>query len=81
MCKSWYSDANKPVNMIIYIGKKKKVCNKTRSPPASLLFKGQGTEFTTVIWPIVEKLKTFWQQEKLSIKQIYIRNSMTTRLI
>ena len=30
----------------------KKVCNKTRSPPASLLFKGQGTEPTTVKWPI-----------------------------
>ena len=33
--------------------KSRKVCNKTRSPPASLLFKGQGTEHTTVKWPIV----------------------------
>ena len=33
--------------------KNKKVCiNKTRSPPASLLLKGQGTEHTTVKWPI-----------------------------
>ena len=31
---------------------KNKVCNKTRSPPASLLFKGQGTKHTTVKWPI-----------------------------
>ena len=31
--------------------KSKKVCNKTRSPAASLLFKGQGTEQTTVKWP------------------------------
>ena len=30
----------------------RKVCNKTRSLPASLLFKGQGTENTTVKWPI-----------------------------
>ena len=28
--------------------KNKKVCNKTRSPPTSLLSKGQGTEHTTV---------------------------------
>ena len=35
--------------MIIYM-RNKKVCNKTRSPPASLLFKGQGTEHTTVKW-------------------------------
>ena len=27
--------------------KNNKVCNKTRSPPVSLLFKGQGTEHTT----------------------------------
>ena len=32
--------------------KNKKVSNKTRSPPSSLLFKGQGTEHTTVKWPI-----------------------------
>ena len=32
--------------------KNKEVCNKTRSPRASLLFKGQGTEYTTVKWPI-----------------------------
>ena len=32
-----------------------KVCNKTRSPPAWLLFKGQGTEHTTVKWPITTK--------------------------
>ena len=29
----------------------RKVCNKTMSPPAALLFKGQGTEHTTVKWP------------------------------
>ena len=28
--------------------KSRKVCNKTRSPRASLLFRGQGTEHTTV---------------------------------
>ena len=32
--------------------KNKKVCNKTRSPPASLLFKGKGTEHTTIKWSI-----------------------------
>ena len=32
----------------------RKVCNKTRSPPASLLFKGQGTEHTTVKWSITK---------------------------
>ena len=32
--------------------KSRKVCNKTRSPPASLKFKGQGTEHTTVKCPI-----------------------------
>ena len=32
--------------------KNKKVCNKARSPPASLQFKGQGTEHTTVKWPV-----------------------------
>ena len=36
----------------ILIMKNKKVCNKTRSPPASLLFKGQGTGHTTAKWPI-----------------------------
>ena len=30
----------------------RKICNKTRSPPASLSFKGQGTKNTTVKWPI-----------------------------
>ena len=33
--------------------KSRKVFNKTRSRPASLLFRGQGTEHTTVKWPIV----------------------------
>ena len=32
--------------------KNKNVGNKTRSPPASLPFKGQGTEHTTVKWPL-----------------------------
>ena len=32
--------------------KGRKVCNKTRSPSASLLLKGQGTEHITVKWPI-----------------------------
>ena len=35
--------------------KNKKVCNKTRSRPGSLQFKGQGTEHTTVKWPIGNK--------------------------
>ena len=35
--------------------KSRKVCNKTRSPAASLLFKGQGTEQTTVKWPTFHK--------------------------
>ena len=34
--------------------KNKKVCNKTRSAPASLLFKGQVTEHTTVKGPITK---------------------------
>ena len=33
--------------------KNEKVCNKTRSRPASLPFKGQGTEHTTVKWRFV----------------------------
>lgn len=33
--------------------KSRKVCKKTRSPPASLLFKCQVTEHITVKWPIV----------------------------
>ena len=32
--------------------KNKKVCNKTRSPPALLLFNGQGTEHKTVKWSV-----------------------------
>ena len=57
MCKSWYSHANKPVNMIIYIWKTlKKDCNKTRSPSASLPFKDQGSEHTTVKWPITKTM-------------------------
>ena len=28
------------------------VCNRTRSPSASLLFKGQATKYTTVEWPV-----------------------------
>ena len=32
--------------------KNKEVCNKTRSLPSSILFKGQGTEHTTVKWSI-----------------------------
>ena len=36
--------------------KNKKICYKTGSPPASLLFKGQGTEYTTVKWPIRQPL-------------------------
>ena len=32
--------------------KSRQVCNKTRSPPAWRLFKGQGTKHTTVKWPI-----------------------------
>ena len=36
--------------------KNKKVCDKTRSPTSSLLFKGQGTEHTAVIkWPILKQ--------------------------
>ena len=35
--------------------KSRKVCKKTRLPPASLLFKGQGTEHTTVKWSIVSE--------------------------
>ena len=35
--------------------KNRKVCNKTRSPAASLLFNGQGTEQTTVKWPTFHK--------------------------
>ena len=35
--------------MILHM--KNKVRNKSRSPPPSLLFKGQGTEHTTVKWP------------------------------
>ena len=37
----------------------RKICNKTRSPPASLLFKGQGTEHTTVKWSIAKFKEPF----------------------
>ena len=33
--------------------KSRKVCNKTRSPPASPEFKTKGTEYTTLKWPIL----------------------------
>ena len=45
----------------------RKVCNKTRSPPASLLFKGQGTEHTTVKWPNVDQMWTMFA-DKLAIR-------------
>ena len=32
--------------------KNNKICNKTGSLPSSILFKGQGTEHTTVKWSI-----------------------------
>ena len=38
--------------------KNNKVCNKTRSLPASLPFKGQGNEHTTVKWPIARVTNT-----------------------
>ena len=37
----------------IYMTNKETVCIKARSPPASLPFKGQVTEETTVKWSIV----------------------------
>ena len=37
--------------------KDREVCIKTRSPPASLLFKGQVTQHTTVKWSVVACFK------------------------
>ena len=34
----------------------RKVCNRTKPPPASILFKGKGTEHTTVKWSFVPKV-------------------------
>ena len=48
MHKSYYSNANKPVNIIIYIRKTKRFVENNAT---SLLFKGHGTEHTTVKWP------------------------------
>ena len=50
MHKSYYSNANKPVNIIIYIRKTKRFVENNAT---SLLFKGHGTEHTTVKWPTV----------------------------
>ena len=49
----------------------KKVCNKTRSPPASLLFKGQGTEHTTVKWSV--EFWTLYLTKFLWSMSVYIR--------
>ena len=50
MHKSYYFNANKPVDIIIYTWKTKRFVENNAT---SLLFKGQGTEHTTVKWPIV----------------------------
>ena len=39
--------------------KDREACFKTRSPPASLLLKGQVTELTTVKWTILVATGTF----------------------
>ena len=57
--------------------KNKKVCNKTRSPPASLLFKGQGTEHATVKWPI---LKHTTPQALTALKTIKSRLSLIVQV-
>ena len=41
----------KPTSLHLHM-KSSAVCIKTRSPPASLLIKGQVTKHTTVKWPI-----------------------------
>ena len=74
MFKSWYSHANKSLNMIM---KNKKVRNKTRSPRTLLLFKGQGTDHTTVKWPIF-LLKSIICSSKLQLKLCYTVYSMNS---
>ena len=49
--------------------KNKKVCGKTRSPPASRLFKGQGTEHTTVKWPIGNRRQKLFSSPKWLLMQ------------
>ena len=48
--------------------KSRKICNKTRSPPASQIFKGQGTEHTTVKWPISDIFKGIIKKKLIKSK-------------
>lgn len=48
------------MRMLQFAHEKQEVCNKTRSAPATVLFKGQGTEDTTVKWSIRLLLNVKW---------------------
>ena len=56
--------------------KSRKVCNKTRSPPASLLFKDQSTEHTTVKWPLHRiESSLIWYNTPLNYWKPYIHRT------
>ena len=78
MCKSWYSHANKPVNMIIYIWKTRRFETKQGHRHPHFYFKkGQSTEHTTVKWPIF-LLRIIICSSKLQLKLYYTIYSMNS---
>ena len=52
-----------------------KVCNKTRSRPASFPFEGQGTEHTTVKWPFVIMRHRYYNVMFLSNDRSYLKET------
>ena len=68
--------------------KSRKACNKTRSPRASPLFKGQGNEHTTVKWPIKWLTRVlvsinearWWRSWKRHLKRLYTFFETSARL-
>ena len=67
MCKSCLSHANKPLNIIIYMWKWGRFVTR-QSRLALLLSKGQGTEHTTVKWPVMQA--TVQMQGKIGQGQV-----------
>ena len=52
--------------------KSSKICIKTRSPPASLPFKGLVTKQTTVKWSIGSELRIVWFEQSLGWYNIFL---------
>ena len=62
--------------------KNKKVSNKTKSPKSSLLFKGQGTEHTTVKWPTLLLLwRNTLNADDVIFFFLYLMNKMRGNLV